>query len=579
MALSVETFGTFPAPDEVEGFWSHDKQHAPRPISPLARELVTDTLAIGFSRAHAQMGASVDMTSRTVNHYLYSSLHPVADPAEAARRAAVYADTLDRALPQLGQRWEQEWKPWLMATVAEGRVVDHRAKTNAELLEELEAQRRHMIEQWTIHGLINFVVVAGARFCDFYDECFAPEDRTEAYQCLQGFATRSVDASRGLWRLSRLVRAEPGLLALWDGRPPREVLAALPGAPGGPGFLDELGRYLDEFGWRSDAVYDVADVTWREDPSIPLAALGGYLALDDDHDPDARFADAVRRREELLADARQRLAGRPERLARFDALYEAARHNNPITEDHAFWIDQCGIANLRRFLLQVGERLVAEGVVDEPSDVFYLTVAEITGGLQGGGPHDGGPHDGGLHGGGDRRAEARSRRAEVALAAGLTPPRTLGRPPAPPSGPLDPLLDALGGRLSGRRPPDPEAPVPGELKGVGASSGTATGTARVVRSLAEASRLAPGDIMVCEMTLPPWVPLFSLVAGVVADTGGIMSHCAIVAREYGVPAVVGTLTGTTTIADGATVTVDGDRGVVRTSVVGAAEAPVILDLR
>jgi pyruvate,water dikinase len=558
MALSVETFGTFPAPDEVEGFWAHDKQHAPRPLSPLAKELVTDTLAIGFTRAHAEMGASVDMTNRTVNHYLYSSLVPVADPTEAARRAAAYDDVLDAALPRLGERWEHEWKPWLVAKVTEGRNADHRGATNAELVAELEAQRRHMIEQWTIHGHINFIVVASARFCDFYDECFSPADPTEAYQCLQGFVTRSVDASQGLWRLSRVVRAQPGLRALWDGRPAAEILSALPGVPGGQAFLDELRGYLDEFGWRSDAVYDVADVTWREDPSIPLAALGGYLGLDDDHDPSLRLDAAVRRREGLLAEARRRLADQPERLARFDVLYDAARHNMPITEDHAFWIDQSGIANFRRFLLQVGDRLVADGVLDDASDVFFLCQDEVADAL--------------LHGG-DRRDAAAARRAEVAAAAELSPPRTLGNPPAP-RGPLDPLLDALVVRLSGRRPPDPSAPVAGELKGVAASPGTATGTARVVRSLAEASKLAPGDIMVCEMTLPPWVPLFSLVAGVVADTGGVLSHCAIVAREYGVPAVVGTLTGTSSIVDGATVTVDGDRGLVHTH----PEAPVI-DLR
>jgi phosphoenolpyruvate synthase/pyruvate phosphate dikinase len=89
------------------------------------------------------------------------------------------------------------------------------------------------------------------------------------------------------------------------------------------------------------------------------------------------------------------------------------------------------------------------------------------------------------------------------------------------------------------------------------------GVARVVRSLAEASKLLPGDIMVCEMTMPPWTPLFSTVSAVVADTGGILSHCAIVAREYRLPAVVGTQVGTKMIKDGWTITVDGTRGVVR----------------
>ena len=99
--------------------------------------------------------------------------------------------------------------------------------------------------------------------------------------------------------------------------------------------------------------------------------------------------------------------------------------------------------------------------------------------------------------------------------------------------------------------------------GTPASPGTVQGIAKVVRSLNEASKLNPGDIMVCEMTMPPWTPLFSTVAGIVADTGGILSHCAIVAREYRLPAVVGTLMGTSVIQDGWTITVDGTKGVVR----------------
>jgi pyruvate,water dikinase len=123
-------------------------------------------------------------------------------------------------------------------------------------------------------------------------------------------------------------------------------------------------------------------------------------------------------------------------------------------------------------------------------------------------------------------------------------------------------MDAITVRLLGITPPDTSPRDPGVLKGVAGSPGVVTGTARVVRSLAEASVLDEGDIMVCEMTLPPWVPLFSIVSGVVTDTGGVLSHCAIVAREYGLPAVVGTQVGTTTITDGMTVTVDGTKGVV-----------------
>ena len=84
-----------------------------------------------------------------------------------------------------------------------------------------------------------------------------------------------------------------------------------------------------------------------------------------------------------------------------------------------------------------------------------------------------------------------------------------------------------------------------------------------MRSLEEASKLQAGDILVCEMTLPPWTPLFSTASAVVADTGGILSHCAIVAREYRIPCVVGTMNGTNVIKDGMRITVDGSKGLVR----------------
>lgn len=101
-----------------------------------------------------------------------------------------------------------------------------------------------------------------------------------------------------------------------------------------------------------------------------------------------------------------------------------------------------------------------------------------------------------------------------------------------------------------------------QLSGVAGAGGIATGTARVATSLAEAAELADGEILVCPMTAPPWVPLISIAAAVVTDTGGVNSHSAIVAREIGIPAVVGTEHATSTITTGQVVTVDGDTGVV-----------------
>ena len=101
------------------------------------------------------------------------------------------------------------------------------------------------------------------------------------------------------------------------------------------------------------------------------------------------------------------------------------------------------------------------------------------------------------------------------------------------------------------------------VKGVAASKGVVTATARVIMGLDDADRLQAGDVLVCSSTAPPWTPMFAIASAVVTDSGGILSHSAIAAREYGIPAVVGAQVATQRIPDGATVTVDGERGIVR----------------
>jgi pyruvate,water dikinase len=307
--------------------------------------------------------------------------------------------------------------------------------------------------------------------------------------------------------------------------------------------LAELKTYLDEFGWRSDAVYDIADIPWREDPSIPLRTLQGYIRLPDEANPDVLFQRSVARRHDLLEKARNAARGDTEKLARLESLYEAARRNTRVTEDHAFYIDQLGVNTFRLPVLEAGRRLVQRGLVSELDDVFYLLFDELKDALLNGG---------------DRKAITAQRRSEMARFAEIVPPLTLGEPP-PESD--DPFVDALIVRMLG--PVFEPQLEPDILRGLPASPGVVRGVAKVVRSLSEASKLQEGDIMVCEMTVPPWTPLFSTVSAVVADTGGILSHCAIVAREYKLPAVVGTVLGTRTIQDGMTITVDGSKGIVR----------------
>ena len=536
----------FPEPDQIEGFWALDKMHAPRPVTPLSFDLVVGPLAEGFTKAQAEYDCPIMVTSKEVNHYFYVAFHPIPDEAEIERRMVTYAQKLAEKVPSIGKTWEEEWKPRLISTNLPLRTEDWSVLSDAELVAKLDELTDLMRYQWWIHGHINFVLLSSSAFCDMYDRVMEPDQSTESYETLQGFHTRSVDASRGLWALSRTAGKSPALREMFASKSPKEVLVALDETDEGKAFKQQLDDFLFEFGWRHDAVYDLADVPWREDPSIPLASIAQMIDLDESQDPEIHYRQRVARRLELLGKLRDKLADDPATMAEFDKLYEAAQYSFPLTEDHAFYIDQLYISVFRRFVLALGDRLVSKGALERADDVFFLHRDELVESLTDGG---------------DRRADVAERRASFDRACAVDAPTELGTPP-PPSDVPDPFMDALVFRLLGMVPPE-DNPDPNVLKAVAGSPGVITGTARVVKSLSEAiDELEDGEIMVCEMTLPPWVPMFSVAAAVVSDVGGVLSHSAIVAREFGIPAVVGTNVGTKVIQTGQTVTVDGTRGVV-----------------
>ncbi len=537
----------FPTADELPGFWAFDKMHAPRPITPLSQDLVMATISRGFTQAQAEYDCPVVASSKAVHHYFYLSFHPHPDPAEIEDRMTRYMGMVDKTVPLVGKRWQNEWLPLIRDRNEAERDVDYSAMSDEELFARYHEMTRWMEQMWYIHGHINFALISGAALSDFYSEVMQPADPTEAYQILQGYHTRPVDAAHGLWSLSRVVRNTPALAQIFDETPPRQLATQLATSQEGRDFLAQLDEYLYDFGWRSDAVYDLNDVPWRENPGIPLGNIARYVPMDDSHDPMIQFDRAVRQREQLTAKIRTALADDPAKLAEFETLFDAAQYAYPLTEDHAFYIDQMGVVLLRRFVRALGERLAKRGSFDAGDDVMFLYDREVRDAIANGT---------------DLRALVATRKAELAAAAELSPPDALGTPPPPPQPGdfVDPFMDSLVSRLLGIKPPAEGEQDPDMIDGVAGSPGIYTGIARVVRSLDEAGDLEDGEIMVCEMTLPPWVPMFAIAGAVVADVGGVMSHCAIVAREFGVPAVVGSVNGTSRIQTGQTITVDGVGG-------------------
>ena len=258
-----------------------------------------------------------------------------------------------------------------------------------------------------------------------------------------------------------------------------------------------------------------------------LAQLQQYVASPE-RNPREELGAQARRREEMVADARRRLAERPEDLTRFELSLRDAREGTIISEDHNYWIDYSSTYRVREVLMECGSRLAAAGVLGARADVRFLRWAEVRQALL-------------SLPDGDQRALIVKRKREMEHWRGVTPPSSLGTFKESPE-------EVSGGGST--------------LRGNPGSPGTARGPARILRTVADAERLRDGDVLVSATSAPPWTAFFGIVAGVVTDAGDLLSHTAVVAREYGVPAVVGAVGATSLIEEGDTLEIDGSRGEV-----------------
>ncbi len=247
--------------------------------------------------------------------------------------------------------------------------------------------------------------------------------------------------------------------------------------------------------------------------------------------------DTDRLRSQRLAAERQAntvLAGSPRKAAKFQRLLADAQYQMPVREEQ---ISQLGISwpVIRRAVQRIGETLVSNGTVESVNDAFLLTKTEVTETLES-------PRD--------LRPTVENRRSDLKRASRLIPPLTVG--PVPP---IVKFLFSMSGKMQGAES-DPSALV----SGTPASPGRATGRVRIIRNASEFESFQPGEILVAPTTAPAWTDLFDRAAAVVTDVGSALAHASILAREYGIPAIVGTGEGTARLKNGQVVTVDGSTG-------------------
>jgi pyruvate,water dikinase len=351
---------------------------------------------------------------------------------------------------------------------------------------------------------------------------------------LAGVETKTLALNRALERLAALVRQSPALRKLIAETEPAalpDVLDAAGAAPDGAAvrsFLDAFADFLRQYGHRESVVTVASLPSWREARHIPLGVVRALAAGPPPaEDPAARArAAALRAREDVLAHT---ALGRPPLRGWFLRALEGARVFPQLREDTHFFLT-VPLPLERRSILELGRRLVTAGVLDTPDDVFHLTLAELdTAGATWPPPAQTVQR---LR---DTVARRRARRAALADVPFVDPDLHAAPPPL------------SGGAL---------------LSGTPGGAGVAEGPVRVIRGPAEFGTLLPGEVLVAPFTNPSWTPLFQHACAVVVDTGAAISHAAIVAREYGIPAVMGARGATTVLTTGQRVRVDGTRGLV-----------------
>ncbi|GAA3805665.1 hypothetical protein GCM10022226_27160 [Sphaerisporangium flaviroseum] len=347
-----------------------------------------------------------------------------------------------------------------------------------------------------------------------------------------GARTRTEDANRALETLAERVRETPALRDAFAKLEPDRLADLTARDPEFGAFRGAFEEFLAEYGHRETASpILVSPPTLGEAPETVL----GLVKLLAGRPPSPAGADrADQALKRLLAHPLLRTAAMRSRVRRW---VEAARAGVAFREDSHFYFTQ-PLPVLRRSLLEIGRRLRDAGVLATPEDVFHLRLEELEGIADLPGLAE--PHAETL------RAAVRTRSARREELAGvrLIDPHAIF-PPGPDDG------DAL-------------------VAGTPGGGGTASGRVKVIRDPAEFGKLSDGDVLVCPYTNPSWTPLFQRAAAVVVDSGGIASHAAIVAREYGLPAVMGAATATTVLQDGQMVTVDGGTGRVTSADAGGS---------
>ncbi|HEV2580647.1 MAG TPA: PEP-utilizing enzyme, partial [Ktedonobacteraceae bacterium] len=331
-----------------------------------------------------------------------------------------------------------------------------------------------------------------------------------------------------LWKMAQTLQ-EAGLADVVLDHPAPDALALLRQEPAAQAFLAQFAEFLHRHGHRCPNEIEFLHPRWKEAPEQVVELLANYLRASDSVDPIEAEKRQAWRREEAIATVEKRLG--PVRRRIFHALLSRAQKAVRIRDNSRYYVTKFFFP-MRLLFAQLGQRWAERGWITTPEDVFFLTIAEVEKMATGADP---------AAKGANLPALIADRRLAYEYWFTVVPPEVIGS--------------------NGQAVLDEEEQGT-TLEGIAVSGGRASGIARIVLDPRDAARLRAGEILVTQATDPGWTPVFPLVSGLVLEIGGQLSHGAIVAREYGIPAVVNVQGAMRRIQDGQLVTIDGTQGKV-----------------
>jgi pyruvate,water dikinase len=526
------------------GSWLLDAVHVPRPWSRFQAEIHPPNLAIGFREGARRYGLLIDTLEwRLVNGLAYFTVVPAPESEIPARFAAAEEAFATRLWRDDLARWATVDKPAAIAAHKALQAIDPASLDTDGLLAHLDACREH--QQRMIQQHHRYTVTAILPMGDLIASVAEWTGRPagEFLAVTRGHAPESAGSFVELDRLVEALHADADardLLASDDDA--GAVLARLSAAPGAVGRTATA--YLETVGYRLLDSLDTGDPYALEVPAVLVEGIQHAVESGAPESSHASPEEAARVRELVPAEHRQA----------YDALLAEAQAISRIRDERGLYSEVWAGGITRRAILAAGARCVADGRIHEPGHLVEAGYDELRAVVAG----SGGPSADELA----ARAAARTTyRASDA-------PPFLGSPPEPPP-PLDGLppgaaraMRAVGTAIDALFRGSDAASDATVVRGIPASPGVYSGTARLVADPSELGRLEQGDVLVTSTTTESFNIVLSVLGAIVTDAGGLLSHAAIVSREYGIPSVVGTRQATALIADGARVRVDGGTGEV-----------------